>query len=231
MLSGRTNFTWEQRIEAVDMYLSGNYSYTEVARKFGTVVTTLKNWISSYKNNGIDGLKESHTWRKYPLELKHVAVSDYLSGKFSLLECCARYNISSRSVLQRWISQYNSGKEIKATNGGSSRMKAGRKTTFEERIEIALYAIEHDKNYSTTAKKYNVSYQQVYNWVKKYLAKGKNGLKDNRGKQLEKRNLSELTDSEKIELELREAKAKIQRLEVENALLKKLDEIERRSMK
>ncbi|WP_462271785.1 transposase [Ligilactobacillus agilis] len=41
-MSGRTNFTWEQRIEAVDMYLSGNYSYTEVARKFGTVVTTLK---------------------------------------------------------------------------------------------------------------------------------------------------------------------------------------------
>ena len=76
MLSGRTNFTWEQRIEAVDMYLSGNYSYTEVARKFGTVVTTLKIWISSYKNNGIDGLKESHTWRKYPLELKHVAVNE-----------------------------------------------------------------------------------------------------------------------------------------------------------
>ncbi|WP_143449802.1 helix-turn-helix domain-containing protein, partial [Ligilactobacillus agilis] len=55
-MSGRTNFTWEQRIEAVEMYLSGNYSYTEVARKFGTVVRTLEFWISSYKNNGIDGL-------------------------------------------------------------------------------------------------------------------------------------------------------------------------------
>lgn len=87
MLSGRTNFTWEQRIEAVEMYLSGNYSYTEVAGKFGTIISTLKNWINSYKNNGIDGLKESRTWRKYPLELKHAAVSDYLSGKFSLLEC------------------------------------------------------------------------------------------------------------------------------------------------
>lgn len=110
-------------------------------------------------------------------------------------------------------------------------MKAGRKTTFEERIEIAIYAIEHDKNYSATAKKYDISYQQVYNWVKKYLAKGEKELKDNRGKHLEKRDLSELTNSEKLELELREAKAKIQRLEVENALLKKLDEIERRSMK
>ena len=40
-------------------------------------------------------------------------------------------------------------------------MKAGHKTTSEERLEIALYAIEHDKNYFDTAKKYNVSYQQV----------------------------------------------------------------------
>ncbi|MDY4064054.1 transposase [Ligilactobacillus agilis] len=58
-MSRRTNFTWEQRIEAVEMYLSGNYSYTEVAGRFWTIISTLKNWISSYKNNGIDGLKES----------------------------------------------------------------------------------------------------------------------------------------------------------------------------
>ncbi|HIS60632.1 MAG TPA: helix-turn-helix domain-containing protein [Candidatus Scybalomonas excrementigallinarum] len=38
---------------------------------------------------------------------------------------------------------------------------------------MTLYAIEYGKNYSATAKKYNVSYQQVYNWVKKYLLKEK----------------------------------------------------------
>ncbi|WP_095761903.1 helix-turn-helix domain-containing protein [Ligilactobacillus salivarius] len=92
----------------------------------------------------------------YPLELKLAAVNDYLSRKFSLSECCDKYNISSNSVLRKWISKYNSGKELKATNGGSTRMKAGRKTTFEERLEIALYAIEYGKNYSATAKKYNV---------------------------------------------------------------------------
>ncbi len=50
-------------------------------------------------------------------------------------------------------------------------MKAGRKTTSVERLEIALYAIEHDKNYSATAEKYNVSYQQVYNWGKNTFLK------------------------------------------------------------
>lgn len=202
------------------MCLSGDYSYTEVAKKFNTVDSTLRRWISSYKNNGVDGLKESHIWRKYPLELKLDAVNDYLSRKFSLLECCEKYNISSDSVLHSWISKYNGGKELKTTNGGSTRMKAGRKTTSEERLEIALYAIEHGKNYSATAKKYNVSYQQVYNWVKKYLSKGESGLKDNRGKKIENRDKAELTDSEKTELELKQARDKIRRLEAENFMLK-----------
>lgn len=202
------------------MCLSGDYSYTEVAKKFNTVDSTLRRWISSYKNNGVDGLKESHIWRKYPLELKLAAVNDYLSRKFSLLECCEKYNISSDSVLRSWISKYNGGKELKTTNGGSTRMKAGRKTTSEERLEIALYAIEHGKNYSATAKKYNVSYQQVYNWVKKYLSKGESGLKDNRGKKIENRDKAELTDSEKTELELKQARDKIRRLEAENFMLK-----------
>ena len=76
-------------------------------------------------------------------------------------------------------------------------MKAGRKTTSEERLEIALYAIEHGKNYSATAKKYNVSYQQVYNWVKKYLSKGESGLKDNRGKKIENRDKAQYGQGEK----------------------------------
>ena len=219
-MSGRTKFTWKQRLEAVEMCLSGDYSYTEVAKKFNTVDSTLRRWISAYKNNGVDGLKESHIWRKYPLELKLAAVNDYLSRKFSLLECCEKYNISSDSVLRSWISKYNGGKELKTTNGGSTRMKAGRKTTSEERLEIALYAIEHGKNYSATAKKYNVSYQQVYNWVKKYLSKGESGLKDNRGKKIENRDKAELTDSEKTELELKQARDKIRRLEAENFMLK-----------
>ncbi|MSE05849.1 helix-turn-helix domain-containing protein (plasmid) [Lactobacillus salivarius] len=230
-MSGRTKFTWKQRLEAVEMCLSGDYSYTIVAKKFNTRDSTLINWIRSYKNNGVDGLKESHTWRRYTPELKLAAVNDYLSRKFSLLECCEKYNISSDYVLRSWISKYNSGKELKATNGGSTRMKAGRKTTSEERLEITLYAIEHNKNYSAAAKKYNVSYQQVYNWVKKYLSKGESGLKDNRGKKIENRNKSELTDAEKTELELKQARERIRRLEAENFMLKKLHEFQRRSIK
>jgi len=34
--------------------------------------------------------------------------------------------------------------------------------------EIAQYAIDHDNNYKATGKKYEISYQQVAAWVRKY---------------------------------------------------------------
>lgn len=46
--------------------------------------------------------------------------------------------------------------------------EARRKTTLEERKEIVDYCINHNRNYKNTAAKFDVSYRQVYSWVKKY---------------------------------------------------------------
>lgn len=53
---------------------------------------------------------------------------------------------------------------------------ARRKTTIEERREIVKYCIEHNRNYKETANIYDVSYSQVYSWVKKYDANGEEAL-------------------------------------------------------
>lgn len=37
--------------------------------------------------------------------------------------------------------------------------------------EIAQYAIDHDNNYKATGEKYQISYQQVAAWVRKYNKK------------------------------------------------------------
>ncbi|GAA6428550.1 helix-turn-helix domain-containing protein [Dielma fastidiosa] len=54
-----------------------------------------------------------------------------------------------------------------------------RKTTYEERIEIVNYCLEHDKNYKDAAELFNVSYTQVYQWVNKYKEDGKKDSKTN----------------------------------------------------
>nr|WP_239581707.1 helix-turn-helix domain-containing protein [Jeotgalibacillus terrae] len=105
-------------------------------------------------------------------------------------------------------------------------MNRGRKTTFEERIEIVQFAIAHDLDYHGAAEKYQVSYQQVYGWVRKYQADGETGLHDRRGKTLESK--SNLTEVEKLQLRIKELDHRNQYLEAENGLLKKLKEIERR---
>ena len=40
-------------------------------------------------------------------------------------------------------------------------MKQGRKTTFEERIEIVNFTLAHEKDYQGAVEKYGVSYQQI----------------------------------------------------------------------
>lgn len=59
--------------------------------------------------------------------------------------------------------------------------EARRKTTLEERKEIVDYRINHNRNYKNTAAKFDVSYSQVYSWVKKYDTYGADGLTDRRG--------------------------------------------------
>ena len=63
-------------------------------------------------------------------------------------------------------------------------MTKTRKTTEEERLEIVEYCVAHDNNYGEAALKYRVSYQQVYQWARKYRQMGRAGLQDRRGKRI-----------------------------------------------
>lgn len=105
-------------------------------------------------------------------------------------------------------------------------MTKGRQTTLKERIEIVEYTLAHDKDYQSAVDKYQVSYQQVYAWVRKYEAKGAAGLKDRRGKGLDSKET--LTEEEKLKLRIKELEHRNEYLETESGLLKKLRDIERR---
>lgn len=127
-MSNRTsNHTLNQRLVAVVKVLERKHSLSGVARELGIARTTLRRWIVNYQNNGVAGLKESHTCRRYPTDLKRAAVLDYLDNHYSQLECCRKYNISSRSLLMRWVNQYTNGKTLKKITGGSTKMKTPRK--------------------------------------------------------------------------------------------------------
>ena len=104
-------------------------------------------------------------------------------------------------------------------------MTKGRKTTYDERIEIVAFCIENNDNYQLTSDKYKVSYQQVYSWVRKYKTYGQNSLIDNRGTS---KLFNEMSDSQRLMAQIKLLEAQNKRLEMENDFLKKLEEIERR---
>lgn len=165
-------------------------------------------------------------YKSYSKELKLQAVQDYLGGQGSLNDICKKYGIRAISKLGKWIKQYNGHEELKASGtGGNIIMTKGRKTTFEERVEIVQYCIAHNRNYAETSMKYQVSYQQARNYTIKYESGGIEALKDNRGK---RKNPDELNELEKLRAEVKILRAEKERAEMEASFLKKLEEIERR---
>ena len=140
----------------------------------------------------------------------------YLAGRGSLSRIVEKYDISNHYVLRSWIKWYTSGKELRATSKGNSRMKQGRKTTFEERIEIVNFTIAHDKDYQAAIEKYGISYQQVYAWVRKFEKHGSLGLESK----------PNLTIEEELQLKIKQLEERNRYLEMENDLLKKLKELE-----
>ena len=156
-------------------------------------------------------------------ELKIAAVKSYLAGEGGLRIISKRYGISDHSILRDWILWYNGHREIKRSSArGEIYMTKGRKTTQEERAEIVAFCIEHNKDYGLTVETYNVSYQQIYVWVRKYEEGGIDKLKDNRGRS---KPVEEMTEVEKLKAEMKILEAKNRQLEIENAFIKKLQEL------
>ncbi len=223
-MSKRSRYTKEEKYEILKEIELGNLSIEDVCQKYQMVDTTYRNWRFQYETYGLEGLKESRTWKKYSNELKQEAVLEYLNGKDSLLGICRKYGISGKSLLDKWVKRYNGHNEVKTTKGREATvMTKARSTTLKERIEITKYCLSQEKNYNETSKIYNVSYQQIYQWVKKYEEFEEDGLEDRRGKAK-----LELNEEDKIKIDMKRLKTENERLRMENDFLKKLQELERR---
>lgn len=225
---GRKSTTaFETKLLAIEAYERGEGSVKIISERFNINKSNFIRWLTIYHSQGIDGLLPSHTNKGWNKDIKMLAVQDYLLGKGSMNDICQKYKISSDSILRQWIKVYNdSHKELKSTgSGGRKPMTKARKTTFEERIEIVQFCIANSKNYGMTMDKFNVSYQQIYLWVRKYEEKGVDGLLDRRGKAKPE---NELTELDRLKAENKMLAAKNQELQMEIDVIKKLKEVERR---
>jgi len=215
----------EEKVKIVKQYIRRELGKTAIQTIYDVDWSTLRDWVRLYQTRGAEGLIPSSNFRKYAIDTKRMAVEEYLSGVGSMRDICIKYDISYKSVLRQWIKRYNSHGDFKQPNGGGViYMAKGRETTLEERIEIVSHCISNNKDYGKTINQYGVSYQQIYGWVKKYESEGPDGLIDRRGKRKDE---ATMTEVEKLRAQLKLKEAENRRLQVENDVLKKLEELER----
>ncbi len=224
-MSRKLRFTPEEKEQAVLDYISGNKSRSQICQELDISSRTIQDWTGIYKKRGIKGFLRKIKNNSYPKEFKIQVVKEYLNGKGSSIDLGLKYDIHP-SVLRNWARMYNSHIELKDYEPKQEvyMAEARRKTTLEERKEIVGYCINHNRDYKNTAAKFDVSYSQVYNWVKKYDANGEEGLADKRGHHKADGEVDEL---ERLKRENIRLKRQLEEKDMVVELLKKVKEFER----
>ncbi len=220
----KPKYSSEFKIMIAEAYLNGEGGFQCTANKYGAGAASVQLWVRCYQHHGKSGFMKKPSNASYSSDFKRECAEAVITERFSVNEVIAKYNIPSRSVLQRWIQMYNANRELKDYKPIRGNYMAGRKTSFEERREIVEYCIGHNKDYKGAAAKFDVSYYQVYSWVKKYHASGEEGLSDKRGRHKPDEEVDEL---ERLRRENLRLKRQLEEKDMVVELLKKVKEFER----
>lgn len=224
-MSRKIRFTPEEKEQAVIDYLDRNKSRTQICEELCISSRTIQDWAIIYNKHGIAGFARKTRNSSYSKEFKVKVVEEYIRGEGSSIDLGIKYNISS-GLLRSWVRMYNANRELKDYNPKQEvyMAQARRKTTLEERKEIVDYCIKHNRDYKNTASEYDVSYSQVYSWVRKYDTDGEAGLADKRG---QRKTDDEVDELERLRRENLRLKRQLEEKDMVVELLKKVKEYER----
>ena len=229
-MSKYRKYSVDEKLKIVKKYLSGEASLKEIGLELG--YSTKKGypgcfarWVALYREHGEAAFYTTPGNNTYTKEFKTMLAEEYIKGVDSASNLAAKYQLSNADVLLRWVKLYNANRELKDYNPKREvyMAEARRKTTIEERKEIVNYCIDHNRNYKDAAAFYNVSYSQVYSWVKKYDTNGEEALLDKRGHHKTDNEVDEL---ERLRRENLRLKRQLEEKDMLTELLKKVKEFE-----
>lgn len=227
LMGRKSKHTVKQKVKACEDYLKGCKSVIMIANELGVAERTIYQWTKVYQSLGADAFLPSKTNNHYPKEFKLDVVKEFFEGNLTFEDLALKVNIS-RSVVRSWIKKYNNGDELKDYDPRSEvyYMKS-RKTTFDERLKIVKYCLDHDQQYKLAADKYNIPYANVFHWTKKYLEEGEIALTYKQIGRPSKNvaETKELTELDKMTIKYEAEKARADRFERANIALKKKQQI------
>ena len=221
----KSKYSPEFRAMVAQEYIDRSGSLHYLADKYQVGKSTIHKWVALFRVHGINAFVTQPRNKSYTKEFKITCVKEVVSGNGSPLDIASKYNINP-TVLETWIKLYNANRELRdyCPKREVYMADAKRKTTVEERKEIVKYCIEHNRNYKDAASIFDVSYSQVYSWVRKYDANGEDGLVDKRGHH---KSDDEVDELERLRRENIRLKKQLKEKDMLAELLKKVQEFER----
>ncbi|MCR5666096.1 MAG: helix-turn-helix domain-containing protein [Eubacterium sp.] len=220
----KSKWSAEFRAMVSQEYLDGKGSYGFLANKYHIGLETIRRWVVAYKVHGIDAFVSEVGNKSYTHEFKIMCVEEVIAGYGSSVDIGAKYKVNT-TVLESWIKLYNANRELRdyIPKREIYMADARRKTTIEERKDIVEYCLSHGRDYKGTASIFDVSYSQVYSWVKKYDTNGEEALIDKRGRHKADDEVDEL---ERLRRENKKLKRQLEENDMLVQLLKKVKEFE-----
>lgn len=108
-----SKFGPEDKVKAVEMYLNGTFSASQISEKLKCADSSIKKWIAFFRQYGPDYFIPQKGNNSYTAEFKERLVLEYLSGEGSLLSLAVKYKVPSKQKIYNWINVYNANMELK----------------------------------------------------------------------------------------------------------------------
>ena len=103
----RKKYDFEFRLRCVESVLKGEGSVRSVSKENGIEHSNLRLWLMFYEAYGEPGLRAKSN-RHYDVSFKLAVLKTIEEEHLSLREACARFNISSDSLIRQWRNAYES---------------------------------------------------------------------------------------------------------------------------
>lgn len=123
----KSRYSTELKIKISEEYLTGEKLSTKIAKGNNIADVTVLRWAEKYEKYGSEVFNQRNGNKEYTKEFKEKCVKEYLNNEYSLDDIVLEYEISSNTVLRKWIKCYNANEELDIVNKMDKKCRLKRK--------------------------------------------------------------------------------------------------------
>ncbi len=124
-------YAFKKKLGAVQNYCSGNLGLKAVAKEHDVNVSSLRQWISAYRANGIEGLKEKRR-EFYSVAFKLDVLRRVEEDGLSYRQAGALFNIRKSDIIGHWKRQHEEGGVELLSRGPGRRNRTMKKQSSQK---------------------------------------------------------------------------------------------------